>query len=393
MTATPWLSNLLLFTRALRRAGLPLSLDQTLGFVRALDWVDVGERTQLYHAARCLLVTRREDLAVFDALFYRFFRVPGDPPRRPRSAPPRHVPGSEQAFTVATYMAYKARRFDAEVNVVDRSATYSPLETLQSKEFSEMTPEELDAIRQLLRKIRFAASRRKTRRLVPDERGRSVDLTETLREAARYGAVPLSLPRRSEKVKDRPVVLIADISGSMEKYSRLILQLFYSMSHGLDDVESFVFATRLTRLTPQLRLRNVDRAIDLASRQVIDWGGGTRIGECLGDFNRRFGRRVLRRGAVVVVVSDGWERGDVELLGREMRYLHHRSYRLIWLNPLAGKAGYEPRVSGMAAVLPFVDDFLPVHNLTSLDQLAEHLRSLPARRSGPSRAFSLEQMN
>lgn len=393
MTAAPWLANLLLFTRALRRAGLPLSPDQTMGFVRALDWIDIGQRIQVYHAARSLLVTRREDLAVFDALFYRFFRVPGDPPRRPRSAPPRQQPGGEQAFTVATYMAYKARRFDREVDVVDRSATYSPLESLQSKEFSEMTPEELLAVRQLLRKIRFAASRRKTRRLVPAARGRSVDLTETLRKAARYGAVPLSLPRRSVKVKDRPVVLIADISGSMEKYSRLVLQLFYSMSHSLDDVESFVFATRLTRLTPQLRLRNVDRAIELASRQVIDWGGGTRIGECLSDFNRHWSRRVLHRGALVVVLSDGWERGDAELLGREMRYLHHRSYRLIWLNPLAGRTTYEPRVSGMAAVLPYVDDFLPVHNLESLDQLAEHLRSLPARRTGPSRALSIDRMN
>ncbi len=188
--------------------------------------------------------------------------------------------------------------------------------------------------------------------------------------------MPLTLPRQSPKVKQRPVVLIADISGSMEKYSRLVLQLFYSMSHSLGGVESFVFGTRLTRITPQLALRNIDQAVDQAARQILDWGGGTRIGESLGAFNRRFARRVLRRGAVVLILSDGWERGDSDLLRREMRYLSHRCHRLIWLNPLLGGKGYEPKTAGMVAALPFVDDFLSVHNVDSLEALGRHLGNL-----------------
>jgi uncharacterized protein with von Willebrand factor type A (vWA) domain len=177
------------------------------------------------------------------------------------------------------------------------------------------------------------------------------------------------------------VVLLADISGSMAKYSRLLLQFFYGMSQSLRRVESFVFGTRLTRITPQLKLRNIDRALESAAAEVVDWAGGTRIGESLRSFNRDWSRRVLRRGAVVIVVSDGWERGDVETLRREMRYLAHRCHRLVWLNPLLGTPGYQPLVEGMSAALPFVDDFLPIHNLESLRALAAHLVSLPERRS------------
>ena len=188
-----------------------------------------------------------------------------------------------------------------------------------------------------------------------------------------------------KKIKQRPVVLIADISGSMEKYSRLILQFFYSLTHSLQRTESFVFGTRLSRITNELRLRNIDRALYEAGQEVVDWAGGTRIGDSLGVFNRRWGKRVLRRGAIVVVVSDGWERGDPGDLRREMRYLQHRCHRLIWLNPHLGHPAYEPLVEGMSAALPFIDEFLPIHNFHSLEQLAERLGALPARRSDANR--------
>ena len=179
------------------------------------------------------------------------------------------------------------------------------------------------------------------------------------------------------------MILLADISGSMEKYSRLMLQFFFSAIHSLGEVECFVFGTRLTRITQQLKLRNVDRALEEASREILDWSGGTRIGESLATFNRRWSRRLLRRGAVVVIVSDGWERGDLEQLGREMRFLHHRCHRLIWLNPHLGQRGYEPRVGGMATALPWVDDFLTVHNLDSLRVLAARIAEVPARGRTP----------
>ncbi len=374
----PLLENVLLFGRTLRHAGLPVSPGQTRNFLRGLELVDVGDRDQVFYAARSLLVTRREDLRLFEALFHHFWRSRHEPrgqPRRRRKQPP----ASGRPFDIVTYMAYKARRFDREIEVADKAGTYSAQEVLHRKEFSRMNAEELAAVKKLIAELRFAPSLRRTRRLAPDSKGRRLDLRRGLRQAVKYGGAVIEIPRRSAKVKLRPVILLADVSGSMEKYSRLVLQLFYSVTHSLGDVESFVFGTRLTRVTPQLRLRNIDQAIDDATREVIDWAAGTRIGECLSAFNRRWSRRVLRRGAVVLIVSDGWERGDPSALRREMRYLHHRCHRLIWLNPLSGKSDYQPRVEGMAAAIPHVDDLLPIHNLESLDQLARHLGSLPER--------------
>jgi uncharacterized protein with von Willebrand factor type A (vWA) domain len=222
-------------------------------------------------------------------------------------------------------------------------------------------------------------SRRVTRRRAPRRRGESLLMRRVVREAARHGGVPLRLPRQERKRKPRPLVVIADISGSMEKYSRLLLQLCYSLARRLSRVECFVFGTRLTRITPQLRLRNVDRAIEQAAREVVDWGGGTRIGASLRSFNRRWARRVLGRGAVVLVVSDGWEHGDAAPLAREVQALQRRSHRLIWLNPLAGREGYRPIAGGMAAAARHIDDLLPIHNLQSLEQLAERLAALGHR--------------
>lgn len=381
---SPLVANLLLFPRALRQAGIAVSPSQTLAFLRGLRWLEIGDRRQVYHAGRALLVTRREDLKLYDAVFERFWRRPGTLPpagRTRRPAPPRER-SRQRPFTVVNYLAVKARLFDEEIEIGDRAGTWSGEEVLRSKDFAAMTPEELDAVARLIRELRFAACERRTRRQVRDRKGAALDLRRTLRTAARWGGVPLALERRNAKIKPRPLVLIADVSGSMEKYSRLVLQLFYALARGLKQVESFVFGTRLTRITPQLALRNIDRAIAEAAQEIADWAGGTRIGESLGDFNRRYSRRVLGRGAVVVLVSDGWERGDTARLRREVRRLAHRSHRLIWLNPLAGRAGYEPRAEGMAAALPFVDDLLPAHNLQSLEQLAERLAGLPSRRRG-----------
>jgi uncharacterized protein with von Willebrand factor type A (vWA) domain len=201
-----------------------------------------------------------------------------------------------------------------------------------------------------------------------------------VRDAARHGGVPARLHWQRRKLKQRPLVLIADISGSMEKYARLLLQFGYSVTRSLRRVECFVFGTRLTRITDELRLRNIDRAVDSAAREVVDWAGGTRIGASLHSFNRRWARRVLGRGAVVLLISDGWEQGEPGTLAHEMRFLQHRCHRLIWLNPLLGRATYRPLVSGMREALHYVDDFMPIHNLQSLSELAAHIEQLDGRR-------------
>ncbi|MGB6855162.1 MAG: VWA domain-containing protein [Thermoanaerobaculia bacterium] len=385
----PILSNILLFARMLRQAGVPVSLGQSLSFAHALDWVDIGNREQVFHAARSFLVNRREDLRLFEEIFDRFWSTGGEQTASTgQKAPiaPRHDIDKDQRFHLVNYLASKARETDPEIEIGDRSLTFSNLEVLQTKEFSLMTPEELANIRRLIQEMRWRVSLRRSRRLVPDNRGDKIHLRRVLRDAAKMDGTPLRLWHRSRKIKQRPIVLIADISGSMEKYSRLILQFFYSVAQSLQQVECFVFGTRLSRITSQLRLRNIDRALDEASEEVVDWSGGTRIGDCLGAFNREWSRRVLRRGAVVLIVSDGWERGDVSQLRREMRYLQHRCHRLIWLNPHLGHSDYEPLVEGMAAALPHIDDFLPIHNMQSLQALADRLGSLSAsRRTLPAR--------
>jgi uncharacterized protein len=221
---------------------------------------------------------------------------------------------------------------------------------------------------------------------VPSPNGNALHMRRVIASAVRHGGVPVRLSWQSRKIKQRPIVLIADISGSMEKYSRLTLQFFYSMSHSLKHVECFVFGTRLTRITQQLKLRNIDRAVTEAAAEVVDWAGGTRIGDSLETFNRQWSRRVLRRGAVVMIVSDGWERGHVDHLAAQMRYLQLRCYRLAWLNPLLGKSNYQPLVEGMTAALPYIDDFMPIHNFQSLSALAAYLNRLNTAR--PPNALS-----
>jgi uncharacterized protein with von Willebrand factor type A (vWA) domain len=376
-----FLENILLFGRTLRRAGLPISPEQSRDLARALTLIDIGRREQVFHAARCLLVTRQEHLRLFETIFNRFWGARQDS-RRPagQKAPiaPRHKPRSKR-FDIVSYMAYRARQTDQEIEIADKSMTFSRVEILQNKAFSQMTPEELETIKQLIQQMRWRVSERRTRRRAPDHRSNILYLRRAMRSASKYGGVPVELFWQSRKIKQRPLVLLADISGSMEKYARLMLQFFYGVSHSLKDVECFVFGTRLTRITSQLKLRNIDRAVEDAAREIVDWSGGTRIGESLKAFNRQWSRRVLRRGAVVLIISDGWERGDVSLLRQEMRYLQHRCHRLIWLNPLLGQRTYQPLVEGMAAALPYVDDFMPIHNWQSLSDLSLHLGRL-----GPS---------
>ncbi len=385
MTEQPgqaFLGNCLLFTRALRQAGLPIGLDQALAFAQALEWIDLGSRDEVYHTARSLLVSHYEHLRLFDAIFNRFWRPLTRTARRRQMMPraPRHKPHA-QPFTIVTYMAHKARLGDPEIDVADKSGTSSDLEVLQRKDFSQMTPEELDRIKRLIQQMRWKMSLRETRRRRLDRRGDILHMRAVLRDAARYDGSPTKLYWQRRTLKQRPLGMIADISGSMEKYARLLLQFLYSVTHSLPRVECFVFGTRLTRITAQLKVRNIDQAIDQAAHEVIDWAGGTRIGASLQGFNRHWGRRVLGRGAVVLLISDGWEQGDPELLATEVRRLQRRCYRLIWLNPLLGRETYQPRVGGIRAVLSHIDDFLPIHNFQSLETLAQRLGALSERRS------------
>lgn len=383
------LHNLVLFGRVLRGAGMDINPGRMIDLVRALAYIHIGQRTDFYHASRSLLVHRKEDLPIFDEAFRLFWRQHG--PGMLASLGDLRPPSAEAPETIFTLPTLHHEDHDEsagseeegseEQQIIEVTRTFSARERLYHKDFGTMTTEEIAAVKQLMASFVWNLGERKTRRYRPG-RYVQVDLRRSLRRNLRYGGEILHWPGREPRTRPRPLVLIADISGSMEQYSRLLLHFLFSIAKALTQkVETFVFGTRLTRITRQLQGREVDLAIQDVSHTVTDWAGGTRIGESLKTFNFRWGRRVLGRGAIVLIISDGWDRGETELLHIEMARLQRNCYRLIWLNPLLGSVRYEPLTRGIQAALPYVDDFLPVHNLVSLETLALHLSALEQKQT------------
>ncbi len=384
----PLLRNLTLFGRLLRGIGLSVSTARMLDLAEALSRIEVFRREEFHAAARALLVHRREDLELFDAAFSMFWetpperwtraRLPGMVLRKPRTtsvpATFRFDPGGGRGGDEESPPRPFARR------------TWSDREALERRDFSDLDEEELRAVQALMRDAGWEAAARRVVRFGPGGR-RSLDLRRTLRSSLRHGGECFRLTRRRRREKPRPIIVLADVSGSMEQTARVLLHFLYGLSHGTRSrVETFVFATRLTRITRKLADRRVDRALREASGAVRDWSGGTRIGEALHRFNREWARRLPTSAAVVLLVSDGWDRGDPGLVAAEMERLRGLAWRIVWLNPLLGDAGYEPLTRGMAAALPHVHDFLPVNDLASVRELAEHLRRFrPAGRARASR--------
>lgn len=379
------LRNLVLFGRVLRGLGLDVNPGRMIDLAQALEHVNIGRRSDFYHAARSLLVHDREDIPFFDEAFRMFWQKPlgewklvslgGRYVKRPRSKP-LVVPPAIRSEPSAEHLPEDAE----ERAVIEVTKTWSASDVLSKRDFSELTEREVEEVRRLIADLVWKLGERMTRRYRAHGRQR-LDLRRTLRRSLRHGGEVSSFARREPRTKPRPLVVIADVSGSMERYTRLLLHFVYSLTHGLGQrVEVFAFGTRLTRLSRHLENRDIERALQDVSRSVSDWSGGTRIGECLKSFNFDWGRRVLGGGAVVLLISDGWDRGEPELLSEEMARLHRSAYRLVWLNPLLGSPDYEPLTRGMQAALPHVDDFLPVHNLDSLEALARHLEKLDRRR-------------
>jgi uncharacterized protein with von Willebrand factor type A (vWA) domain len=377
-----FLYNLLLFGRVLRKLGLDINPGRMMDLVNALDHIEIGRKSDFYYSARALLVHDREDLPLFDQAFELFWRKPSESwdvewqgltQRRRRSRPIVTPPPLDSAAPATNDSASASGQ---EMTVIEVTRTYSDRELLRQKNFAEMSAEEAEAVKRMMSHLLWNVSERRTRRKRPGK-GHLIDLRRTLRHSLRTEGEILRWSYREPKLKPRPLVIIADISGSMERYTRLLLHFIYGMKSALrQPVEAFVFSTRLTRITRPLQVRDLDLALKQVGLLVHDWAGGTRIGESLKTFNFDWGRRVLGRGAVVLIISDGWDRGDVELLKREMARLKHTCHRLIWLNPLLGAPDYEPLTRGIQAALPHIHDFLPVHNLASLEDLAIRLSEL-----------------
>ena len=406
--AGAFLHRIVRFGQALRAEGIPADPTRVQTLATTLGFIDLGRRDDLYFAARTSLLSRPDQRDTFDRLFARFFpplrRKSVEPPADAGSSDSDGVPGAPDAEHAAEVEGEDddrsptpgAAAFVFELDEPpDASqsddgsappalASYSSSETLRTRDFSHLTDAEIAVLRRLMARLRTRSAQRLTRRMRPSPRGATLDLRRTIRRSLTTGGEPLTFARRELKVRPRPIVLLCDVSGSMERYTRLLLQFLHTVSHGTGaTVETFAYATRLTRITPALKRRRVEDALTRVHEDVQDLHGGTRTGEALASFNRNWARRVLGRGAIVLIISDGWDRGDPVQLGREMARLQRTSFRLFWLNPLLGSPSYKPLTRGMQAALPYLDDFLPSHSLESLHDLVALLSELPLRRSGP----------
>jgi uncharacterized protein with von Willebrand factor type A (vWA) domain len=384
--------KLVTFGRILREAGLEVGPGRLQDGLRALDSVRLDDRDEVYHALRCAIVSRRDDLEAFDAAFATFWE------RAPRAELTHRPPlmqldlPAQQGGDPRNVDAHQVERErddgdadgDGDEDELPVAAVFSADELLRERDFARFGPDELRRARALVERIALASPQRRSLRNRPAHDGRSIDLRRTLHQAMRTGGHPIERAWRTPKTVPRRLIFLVDVSGSMEPYARAMTMFLQAAVRAGRHVEAFTFGTRLTRLTPYLVGRDPDRALERAARAVPDWAGGTRIGENLKAFNDVWGRRALTRGAIVVIASDGWERGDPALLGSEMARLRRAAHTVVWVNPLAGGASYRPLVAGMAAALPHIDRFLPGHNLKALEALAAALDEIPTRRHAAS---------
>jgi uncharacterized protein len=357
------------FARILRGAGLAVPLDTVLTFASALCSVGLEQRDRAYWAGRATLVRRPEDITVFDrafAIFWERRRVLLD---LAPDAPPQTI-----TITVDSEDDPPDDGPDAPPDPEDGPTIhlrFSAAETLRSKDFAAYTDDELDEAHRLMSQLRLSGSMRQSRRLVPSKRRRGrPDLRRTVRAALRAGGEPISRRHLEHGERARRLVLLLDISGSMETYARALLRFVHAASVGRQKVEVFTLGTRLTRITRELSSRDPDRALARAASSVQDWSGGTRLGEGVRAFNDQWGVRGMARGAIVVVLSDGWDRGDPDVLGEQMERLHRVAFRVVWVNPLKVTPGYAPLARGMAAALPHVDEFVEGHSVEAMEDLA-----------------------
>jgi uncharacterized protein len=354
----------------MRAAGARVGVDELLVAHRALAAVDPSSRRDAYNALRAVLCSKHSDIQAFDAAFFACFGsrfgddrldlTPADLKAAGLALPRMAVPGDQPAKQLA-------------IDQRPLPAAWSDVEILRQKDFAEYSEAERELARRLIYRLAHRRPTRESRRLRRARgRGDTHDLRRTIHASLRYGGEPMERRWREPSRKPRPVVLVCDVSGSMQAHARMLLQYMHACVEARGRVEAFVFGTRLTRVTRELTGRDHDAAMARATHAADDMSGGTRIGQALATLNREHGRRI-GRGAVVVVLSDGWDRGDPGQLAEEMARLSRCAHRLVWLNPLKAHAGYEPLTRGMQAALPYVDHFLAGNSIASLEELADLL--------------------
>ena len=395
-------ANIMHFARALRTAGLPIGPGKVLDAISAVRAVSMGRRDDFYWALHAVFVNRRDQREIFDQAFHVFWRNPRLLERMMQLVLPQlqldqpQPDASEMNRRLAEALmqgneAVLADEADEEKLEIDAAFTASDKEMLQSMDFEKMSGDEVRQAQSMLRRLALPIAEMRTRRFAPASAGGAVDLRATLRGALRSGGDVIPLELKKRRTRPPALIILCDISGSMSRYSRMLLHFMHALTNDRDRVHTFLFGTRLTNVTRYLRKRDVDEALSRVGEAVGDWSGGTRIGACIEGFNRLWSRRVLGQGAVVLLITDGLDRDAGDGVAEEVERLRRSCQRLIWLNPLLRFDGFAPKSLGVRAILPHVDEFRPVHNLDSLGALAEAL-SRPEARRGAGMAPWLRRM-
>jgi hypothetical protein len=387
-------ANLMHFARTLRAAGLPVGPGKVLDAVAAVEAVGITDRRDFYWTLHAVFINRPDQRLIFDQAFHVFWRNPellkkmlGLVLPQINVDMPQRQQGEEMSRRLAEALNPNPESRDVEETEVefDAAMTFSDREQLRGMDFEKMSLDELARAKAAIARLRLPIQDMPTRRHGPDPRGARADMRATMRAALRSAGL-IELKRKSPRRRPPPLVVLCDISGSMSRYSRVFLHFMHSITNDRDRVFTFVFGTRLTNITRYLRFRDVDVALDRVAEVVADWSGGTRIGASVAEFNRLWSRRVLGQGAVVLMITDGLDRDAGTGLAHEMDRLHRSCRQLIWLNPLLRYEGFEPRSLGMKAMMPYVDEFRPVHNLESLESLVNVISAAAHRATAETQA-------
>ena len=385
MTEQTLLQQITDFCRLLRQMGVNVTTTNQLSWCESVQLIDIGEREAFYHTARTNLIAGEADRETFDAAFNLFWRYPrpefqtveteGETPE-PTSLQDLSDAGDEQDI-VDQWLDTEAE--DNEEGDEDDPVAYSAEDLLARKDFSEFTREDMEEAREIVAKLAAVLATKLSRRKVVGKKGKTIDFRRSWRQSLVHGGEPLELIRKQRKIKKTKILLLCDVSGSMDCYAKFLIQFIYGMQQELREVDVAVFSTHLTDITGLLRRKGLAEGLNEVANIVPDWSGGTKIGESLLEFYRQFAPSFSAYRLVVILISDGWDRGDVDVLRHSMEMIHRHAYRLIWLNPLLGSDGYQPICRGIRTALPYVDYFLPAHNLESLAQLTKILIPLWAR--------------
>jgi uncharacterized protein with von Willebrand factor type A (vWA) domain len=381
--------NVVYFIRMLRAAGLPVGPAKVLDALAAVEAVGLQNRDDFREALAAVVVSKHEHLVLFEQAFELFWRNPRLLEKMlaallPKARGPGGVADEMPARLAQAMLPPPPPRGEAveEESDLDAAFTFSAREVLQKKDFATMSVHELAEVRALLRRMKLPLPEVPVRRTIAAARGRSIDLRATLRRSVGAGGALTPLRFRARRRRTSPLCVLCDISGSMDRYARMLLHFLHAITNDRHRVHVLTFGTRLTNITRYLKHRDVDVALERVADAVEDWAGGTRIGQCLGDFNRRWSRRLLGQNAVVLLISDGLDADAGDGLAFEAERLSKSCARLVWLNPLLRYAGFEARPAGIRALLPYVDDFLPVHNLETLTDLAHALARPKPKNAG-----------